>query len=185
MAQRRTRKTTRTRRPRPPRGPIIPPYRYDPRKVIKAAQLREELREVWHDDQWSTFRGGTIDSHLNGIGGDCIPATLEQCMYLCELHNSIVKRAVGMKCGRHALLAYSQMMYYCNARGGGALAFGRISGNPISFHNSRHRLMIARLDTGKWKLFDPGYVGPDPGRWVVDPSDHDRGLSGLVLGQDN
>lgn len=160
----------------------LPPYTYDPTTHILGSQLQTELLAEVPADSWSTFKEATPESHVKNIASTkgFAPCTVWQLIYLCQNTAQLIRYAPHMNCFRHAYLHRGAMYWYTNARGGGTLAFGVISGLDLFSHTSRHRVVIARTDGEDWLLADAAFAkNPNLSQWIAGV--HGRALSDLEM----
>jgi hypothetical protein len=149
---------------------VSPEYHYDPTQHIQGSQLREELLAEVPAELWSTYKGMTPEDHVGGIVPDrgFAPCTLEQLIYLCQNTATQIIGAPHMNCNRYVYLTVGEMYWFTNARGGGTLAFGGISGLDLFGHTSRHRIVIARMVWGGWLMADAAFAtNPNLSQWIT------------------
>ena len=161
---------------------MIPDYQYDPTQHVPGSTLREELLAEVPRESWSTHRGKTPEDHVNKIPKDrgFAPCTIHQLIYLCQTAAAKIKRAPHMNCARHSYLHRGDAYWYTNARGGGTLALGEISGLDLFGHTSRHRVLLARMVGGGFLLADAAFAkNPALSQWISGV--HGRRLSSLEM----
>lgn len=144
-------------------------YKYNARKEIAPEMMKILIRQEIKDDQWSTFRGKTIEEQIT-ITRRMQPIDLDLVIELAHRAFEEVKRAPGANCDLYTDHWQDVCKMYANARGGGYIAAGAINGNPIGWHTYHHRVGIVLTKQADWFLIDVAFASrPNPIERFVYP----------------